>query len=553
MKKRNLLNVVLVLFSVSGSFVVNAQWNPDISENNLICGGDPIKFGLQTAEDGSGGLFMVWYDARNLATGVDNYMQHMDANGNSLWDSAGESILIFEFDQMQPEIIPDGNNGFYVIWRDERLGEDEEDFYMQHVDFDGNILWDTDGVRVSSLTINSDNDIQKEIVTDGEGGALIMYYGHTVPDETDQVIYATRINEDGVLLWSDNIVCNDDASNTQDIKMVTDGDGGAFVTWRDDRLDNSAIAVQHFNNDGDMLWASNGILITTLIDVDMNDPVAAYDGEGGVYIAWADWRNDMTQVHAQHIDADGNMLWEENGVAVSEPDDFHTEYSIVASSDGGALIAWTQNFPSESYAQKINDAGVRIWGEHGLNVFVPADDTEQEPFIRSDGFGGAAVGVKEVATPSYIKARNIKADGTFNGDHVLAANSSESKLYINMDKAADNNWIFSWIEERTPDAYHVYASKIEFTPYTTSILDNGGKNNIHIYPNPNTGQFNLIVNEYSLTDNIISIYDNTGNLLFKKILIDEQTEIELNNYPPGIYWIRLNRWNNFESYPVVKM
>lgn len=107
-------------------------------------------------------------------------MQHMDANGNSLWDSAGESILIFEFDQMQPEIIPDGNNGFYVIWRDERLGEDEEDFYMQHVDFDGNILWDTDGVRVSSLTINSDNDIQKEIVTDGEGGALIMYYGHTV-------------------------------------------------------------------------------------------------------------------------------------------------------------------------------------------------------------------------------------------------------------------------------------------------------------------------------------------------------------------------------------
>ena len=122
-----------------------------------------------------------------------------------------------------------------------------------------------------------------------------------------------------------------------------------------------------------------------------------------------------------------------------------------------------------------------------------------------------------------------------------------------MDKAADNNWIFSWIEERTPDAYHVYASKIEFTPYTTSILDNRGKNNIHIYPNPNTGHFNLIVNEYSLTDNIISIYDNTGNLLFKKILIDEQTEIELNNYPPGIYWIRLNKWNNFESYPVVKM
>ena len=87
MKKRNLLNVVLVLFSVSGSFVVNAQWNPDISENNLICGGDPIKFGLQTAEDGSGGLFMVWYDARNLATGVDNYMQHMETASGILQEN----------------------------------------------------------------------------------------------------------------------------------------------------------------------------------------------------------------------------------------------------------------------------------------------------------------------------------------------------------------------------------------------------------------------------------------------------------------------------------
>ncbi|MFI5172201.1 MAG: T9SS type A sorting domain-containing protein, partial [Chitinophagales bacterium] len=480
------------------------------------------------------------------------YMQHMDENGNSLWDPAGEPLVTTNKEQYQPEIIADGDNGFYVIWRDERFTDDSIDFYMQHVDFEGDILWDNDGVRVSSLIITSTNDLQKEIVSDGEGGALIIYYGHTDLVETDEVIFAGRINSDGDLLWDDHVVCNNDASNTGAIEMVTDGIGGAFATWRDDRLNNESIAVQRFNKDGDMLWAENGIPITTLVDIDMTEPVAAFDGESGVYIAWTDWRNDLTQLFAQHVDENGNLLWPENGVASSDPDEFQTEYSIEPSSEGGAFITWTEGFPGESFAQKINEAGERLWGDDGLNVFTPVDDTEQEPFIKSDGFGGAVIAVKEIAALSLIKARNVKPDGTFNGDQVIGANSSESKLYVNMNKAPDNNWIFSWIEERVADQYHVYASKIAFEPYTTSINnDLNTAAGLNIYPNPNKGIFNLHFENDILTGKMISVFNIAGELVYETIITNPENKIELNKCSPGVYFVELITLEGVESLRVI--
>jgi hypothetical protein len=57
------------------------------------------------------------------------------------------------------------------------------------------------------------------------------------------------------------------------------------------------------------------------------------------------------------------------------------------------------------------------------------------------------------------------------------------------------------------------------------------------YPNPSKGLFNLKLNvngEY-----LISVYDSSGSLIINRKSTDSNDRIELNNYPSGIYVLRI--------------
>ena len=50
-------------------------------------------------------------------------------------------------------------------------------------------------------------------------------------------------------------------------------------------------------------------------------PVAVSDENGGVFFVWSDYRNDpnfytRAQLYAQHITAQGDALWEKDGIPV---------------------------------------------------------------------------------------------------------------------------------------------------------------------------------------------------------------------------------------------
>ena len=541
--------------------ITNAQWNNDPAINNLSCDNDASKFDLAAIPDGSGGLFMVWQDQRNSSiyagegTDADIYAQHIDENGNALWEMEGIPVIIEDYDQVDPEIISDGENGFYVIWFDARNGTeyiDSIDFFMQHIDFDGNLLWDIKGLQVSAVKFSTPNDIDKEIISDGAGGAIIAYYGNSHEVATDEIIYASRINSAGEFLWN-GIIINDISNDISGLSMVADAEGGAFITWDDHSTSDVNIAVQHIDANGSFLLAEDGILITSLIDENFNAPVAAFDNDGGVYIAWADWRNNFTQIHAQHIDENGNILWVENGISVTTSAEFQSDYQIDAASDGGALISWEQGYPLEVFAQKINNAGTILWGEDALKVFESVDDTEQDNLIRSDGYGGAVISANEISFPSKTKTRNVKPDGTFNGDQVLVATGPGSKFSTNFSATIGNSWIFSWIEDKVEDQNRVYASKIEFVPYATTEIEfntSALKNLLHIYPNPAT-EFIIVdvqINGSETSESICQILDMHGAVITEKIVsLQNQIQLPVHHLPDGLYNIKIISDSNIKT------
>src|SRR5689334_152111 len=93
--------------------------------------------------------------------------------------------------------------------------------------------------------------------------------------------------------WAPNgaPVCTD-PGNQFTPAIVSDGAGGAFITWPDDRaVDNYNIYAQHLLASGvaDPTWPVNGAAVCTASG-QQNSPQLIPDGSGGIFIVWDDTR-----------------------------------------------------------------------------------------------------------------------------------------------------------------------------------------------------------------------------------------------------------------------
>ena len=89
--------------------------------------------------------------------------------------------------------------------------------------------------------------------------------------------------------------------------IVSDGGGGAIITWVDFRSSPEInIYAQRVNAAGIVQWDTDGIAIATAAGF-KDLPKIASDGEGGGIITWADGRSGSAGIYAQQINSNGNL------------------------------------------------------------------------------------------------------------------------------------------------------------------------------------------------------------------------------------------------------
>ena len=146
------------------------------SQFNWQDGGLPLRQGVHIewqrtgviASDGT--MIMAWSDTRNSIR--DIYAQKIDSNGNFLWNQDGEVVVDVDGRQEDPLLVPDNDGGVYVIWRDYRDENYYGDIYAQHIDSNGNQLWDVGGVPLSNQTGEQSSH---NLCVDGNGGAFAVW------------------------------------------------------------------------------------------------------------------------------------------------------------------------------------------------------------------------------------------------------------------------------------------------------------------------------------------------------------------------------------------
>jgi hypothetical protein len=334
---------------------------------------------IDVTTDGRGGVLIVWVDHRSSGSGADVYAQRINAAGESLWDTNGVAVCTALTDQNRPNITAHGNGGGIVVWEDKRNGD--WDIYAQRIDADGTPTWIADGVPICD---ESDHQRAPQSISDFVGGAVITW-----DDRRGGAgdIYAQCVDSTGVTVWTSNGVAVMVDPETQVRPQITaDGASGAIICAPGNR-DDGSIYANRITAAGTVLWGVGGAPICLSGDCDW--PKITEDGSGGAVIIWEDDRATQYEpdIYGQRVDADGNVLWTTDGVAICTAikDQLHAD--IVPYGDGGLIAVW------EDWRDGGMIAGrYRIYGQ----------------LVDADGNVGAATGVRSGATriPPLIVLQN---------------------------------------------------------------------------------------------------------------------------------------------------
>ncbi len=378
-----------------GNVILNPSGGEGLwaTDGVVICAAAGDQYSPQSISDGSGGAIITWFDNRNSATTkYDIYAQRIYGNGVAQWTADGVAVCTATGDQYSPRLISDESGGAIIAWWDGRSGN--YDIYAQRIDGNGVPQWTENGVTVCAA---AGSQIDLQLISDGSGGAIITWFDNRNSATTKYDIYAQRIDGNGVAQWTPDGVAVCTASNDQYApRLISDGSGGAIITWFDDR--NSAttkydIYAQRIDGNGVAQWTPDGVAVCAA-DRSQSDPQLISDGSGGAIIAWRDDRSGNYDIYAQRIDSGSNAQWATNGTAICTAANDQTDLQMTPDGSGGAIMVWDDNRINVSYwdiyAQKIDSSGSVQWAENGAAVCA-ATENQSDPQPVSDGGGGAII------------------------------------------------------------------------------------------------------------------------------------------------------------------
>ncbi len=437
---------------------LSAQWSTNPAINNIVCNAGGDQSNPKLISDGIGGAIITWRDFRN--GNFDIYAQKVNASGVVQWTPNGVPLCTAVNDQFAPAIVSDGLGGAIVTWSDSRDGANFK-LYTQKINASGAVQWTTDGVILCTAATNQS---APAIASDDSGGAIVTWYENR--NGTDNDIYAQRINVSGVVQWIPTGVALCTAIFNQSYpKIISDGFRGAIVTWEDVRNGNSDIYAQRINASGVVQWPVDGVDLCTAANVQQL-PVIVSDGVGGAIVTWADYRSGTNyDVYAQKVNALGYIQWPSQGVALCIAANNQQNPTIHDDGSGGAFVAW-QDLRSgvlNIYAQQISTSGTVQWNSDGV-ALSPSVSAQSVPTIINDMLGGIIVSWQAYNGTNYdVYAQKIDVSGkvqwTANG--VAISTAVDYQQFPAMIGDGSGGGIVVWQDLRNTNDLDIYVQKFD--------------------------------------------------------------------------------------------
>jgi hypothetical protein len=365
-----------------------------------------------------------------------------------------------------PASAPDGSGGAYFVWFDSRVTPRR--FFAQHVDGSGVPLWPANGISVgSTLALGPRGSDPPVIVSDGQGGALVVWSDFRA--DTAGNLYAQRLSPGGSLLWGpEGKPVSLGARHEVSIVGVSDGSGGMFVAWRDDRDSTFTIRAQRVDEDGNLVWGADGVVVCGNHG-SQHSPRVSADAQDGALVAWTEYRSGALHAFAQRLNAAGELQWTPLGVQLSTSPYGYFVDDIDADGTGG-MIASLQDYRSQNswpqaFAQRVSADGNVAWSADGESLSGPTYPL-RETFVQGDGEGGAIVGWHEYRNNGTfgvsVQRLSSTAERQWALPGVLVATPAGGGGWERVKMVPDgaDGVVFAWNADHGGENYSVYAQRV---------------------------------------------------------------------------------------------
>ncbi|MBX3396125.1 MAG: hypothetical protein KF841_12250 [Phycisphaerae bacterium] len=256
---------------------------------------------------------------------------------------------------------------------------------------------------------------QSKIRSTADGGAYISWFDNR---SGGYDVYLQRIDKNGVEQWQHNgiLIADRNFSSTQDYGLAVDADGNALITYRDDRFGGTQIGANLVSSDGTLLWGANGVTLTS--SANGNAPKCVVLSDGTYAIGWTGATSPASVV-VQRLNSGGVEQWSPP-VSLSEASRPFNLSDICDGSDGSVILLWVRcsgtncvTSNKHLYAQKLASDGSPSWNS-GSPVIVfntTSLQTANFPTMVADGSGGTVTSWYETGGSRNAYVQHLDADG----------------------------------------------------------------------------------------------------------------------------------------------
>lgn len=204
----------------------------------------------------------------------------------------------------------------------------------------------------------------------------------------------------GQAIWQEPLAIRQAGELEWRESSVTTEDNEIIHVWSEFRNGVKSVLAMKYNNEGNPLWGDNPIIVTESNDYQYWVRIIATN-DGGVVIVWRKLSNSP-HIRGQKLDASGNRLWSDQGLFISDQinENYLQRLMLFPNEDGGAIVSWQYD---DTSLVSLDSNGYNLWSEMDLNI----GSIFWENQIISDGHGGLIV----FDTPEDSYFANVKRIG----------------------------------------------------------------------------------------------------------------------------------------------
>lgn len=381
--------------------------------------------------DSAGNALLIFNDIRG---GTDREISayRIALDGTMLWGANGVQLTSNTVDEFDARICQTTDGNFTAAWSRSNSGTTPpRGLIMQRLDADGNRLLAPEGVLIAGSGVGgagaSDGPGFFQMVSSLSGTVIISYLKDTRSFSSPRHPTIQRYDSNGVGLWTSGNAITLFASAVPIayyMNLVSDGAGGAVVTWHDNRAGGSGFDswVQKLDIGGIQQFALGGVAVSTNNARFHVGPTAGVIGPGGeIYVFWSERTTSQGTrgLYAQKITTGGTRAWGNGGIELTSFDTVIEDFMRgmpVEPGQPGAICVFkstpTGSTQDTVLAIRVDGDGNPVWESGTITVSNVPSSKGRFPTAALVGGGIASVWSDNRSDSNDIYAQRINLDGT---------------------------------------------------------------------------------------------------------------------------------------------